>query len=122
MPISIFEEYIQKRQPGLKEEPFPEDGNTGLLSYALPKSKLPETGEKFLLIETEIHPTEYINFSGNISEGYGKGYVSIIDKGMFEILDVSPSKIEIYLKGKEIEGKYAIIFTHDNNYLITKID
>lgn len=122
MKNDIFSEYKEKRDFSVTQEPFPEEGSTGLISYAIPKAKLPDKGEKLFLTETEVHPTSYIHFSGPLKEGYGAGHVKIVDKGFFEILDVSEDKIEIYLKGDKIKGKYAIIFTKNKDYLIINID
>mgnify|MGYP001772994462 CR=1 FL=1 len=79
-------------------------------SFAIPKAKFPEAGEKLLAIETEPHPVEYNSFEGTIPKGmYGAGEVKIYDSGKVRWLKVSKNKIIFELEGKKIKGKFALI-------------
>ena len=84
-----------------------------LKSWAVPKEP-PLTKEvKRLAVEVEDHPLEYATFKGTIPEGnYGAGKVLIWDKGKYDLLEKTPSKILFELYGKKLIGKYVLIKTH----------
>lgn len=61
-------------------------------------------------METEDHPLTYADFEGDIPEGeYGGGKVIIWDKGSFELIERTDSKIVVTLKGKKLDGDYALV-------------
>lgn len=93
-----------------------ENDKGALSSWAIPKAKLPIGKEKLLAIKTEDHPIEYMDFSGIIPSGYGKGKVKIYDKGTYEEIEKTTNKLIFRIKGK---GTYNLIKT-DKNWLITK--
>ncbi|MEM2174488.1 MAG: DNA polymerase ligase N-terminal domain-containing protein, partial [Candidatus Micrarchaeia archaeon] len=120
---SVYEKYIQKRKFDKTPEPEPDiTAETALLSYAIPKSKIPEKGEKLLAIETELHPIEYLIFEGIIPKGeYGGGQIKVYDKGKYRIVDANPKRMIIELEGGKVKGKFAIVHTKDKNYLFTRV-
>jgi len=80
-----------------------------LKSWAVPKRPPKTKNVKRLAIQTEDHPIEYAKFEGTIPEGhYGAGQVKIWDKGTFELLEKTPTKIKFRLKGKELDGEYEL--------------
>lgn len=80
-----------------------------LKSWAIPKRPPKTKNVKRLAIQTEDHPIEYAEFEGTIPEGhYGAGQVKIWDKGTFELLEKTPTKIKFRLKGKELDGDYEL--------------
>lgn len=100
-----------------------------LASWAIPKEPK-NSQEKRLAIMVEDHALEYANFSGKISEGsYGAGKVEIWDKGNYENLKektmkecIKKGQIEINLKGKRLNGNFALIrFKGKNNWLFFKM-
>jgi len=91
-----------------------EDPKTGeLISFALPKARMPKGRERMLLVRTENHPFSYLRFEGTIPEGhYGAGKVKIEDIGTYEIVEGSFDKsVVVDLKGKKNKGKYKIYKT-----------
>jgi DNA ligase D-like protein (predicted 3'-phosphoesterase) len=81
-----------------------------LKSWAVPKTPPTERGLKRLAIQVEDHPIEYASFEGTIPDGnYGAGTVAIWDKGEFFLEEMSENKLSIVLKGKKMNGKYALI-------------
>jgi DNA ligase D-like protein (predicted 3'-phosphoesterase) len=107
-----------------------------LKSWAVPKGPPMKTGERRLAVPTEDHPLEYASFSGTIPKGqYGAGRVEIWDKGtyrnlrkngesvsMAEALD--EGKVEIFLDGRQLHGRYALIRTSwddESNWLWLKM-
>lgn len=104
--------YKTKRDNDTSEpmKKYPEKGGTVYRSFVDKKQKLPTGSDKIYLIETEDHPVEYGSFSGTIEEGYGKGEVSVWDKGTYELLDVSGDhKYILKFNGNKLKGIYALI-------------
>ena len=97
-----------------------------LKSWAVPKSPPIEDKTKRLAIQVEDHPLNYAKFQGIISEGnYGAGKVKIWDKGNYELIEKTPKKIEIDIKGKKLKGKYVLVKTNyggkKDNWLFMKV-
>lgn len=81
-----------------------------LRSWAVPNGVPEKIGMKRLAIQTEDHPTDYINFEGKIPEGcYGAGKVKIFDKGNYELISKTLNRIEFKLFGKKLEGNYNLV-------------
>jgi bifunctional non-homologous end joining protein LigD len=119
---NLFERYIKRRRFDRTLEPVPESEDTVLVSYAIPKAKLPEEGEKVLMVQVEEHPSEYIHFEGEIPRGeYGGGSVKIYDKGFYKVVDADPKRMVIEFEGEKVKGKYAIVYLRDDQYLLTKV-
>ncbi len=98
-----------------------------LVSWAVPKN-LPDTPSvNHLAVHTEDHPLEYLTFHGEIPKGeYGGGKMIIWDTGTYEaekFNDVPPDsskdggEVIINLRGKKIDGRYALIQTDGKNWL-----
>lgn len=98
-----------------------------LVSWAVPKN-LPDTPSvNHLAVHTEDHPLEYLTFHGEIPKGeYGGGKMIIWDSGTYEaekFNDVRPDsskdggEVIINLRGKKIDGRYALIQTDGKNWL-----
>jgi DNA ligase D-like protein (predicted 3'-phosphoesterase) len=93
-----------------------------LKSWAVPKGIPKNLADKRLAIETEDHPLSYADFEGIIPKGnYGAGTVEIWEKGTFENLrtisakkSYEEGKIEVLLKGKKINQKFALIKLKSN--------
>ncbi len=130
-----FEEYIAKRDFSKTPEPIGEESISQsnsfvvqehnarsthwdfrlerkgvLVSWAVPKGipKVPE--QRRLAIQTEDHPLEYRNFEGIIPKGqYGAGTVEIWDKGFYVPVKWQKDKIEIFLAGDLLMGRYELI-------------
>lgn len=87
-------------------------------SWVLPKGikgKFPK-----LAIPTEIHSKKGGEFEGTISEGYGKGKLKIRDTGSMTYLKKTDNEISFSLKGKKINGDFALIKTKIGWLLIKK--
>ena len=99
-------------------------GIAGVLkSWAIPKGLSEKIGEKRLAVRTKDHPFSYASFEGVIPKGhYGGGTVMVWDKGDFELISDPEKKtakpalqalkegtLKINLKGKKIQGHYALI-------------
>ncbi len=108
-----------------------------LKSWAVPKGPSVNPRNKRLAIPTDDHPMEYAKFEGTIPEGeYGAGTVMVWDSGMFKNVKkrggklvpikqcVKDGTIEIFLKGKKLQGAYALYKTGkpgDERWLLIKM-
>jgi len=74
----------------------------------------PEIGEKRLAVRQPDHTLKYMNWSGNIQEGYGRGNVKLKEAGEAEIREASKNKINFILN----DNKYSLIKTKNDKWLI----
>jgi len=80
-----------------------------LKSWAVPKGPPLEMGVKRLAVEVDDHDLEYIDFEGNIEEGYGKGTVEIWDSGTYDVESIKPEKMVFAIKGSKLKGRYVLL-------------
>lgn len=81
----------------------------------------PLTGEKVLWVRQPDHTTEYMSFSGTITDGYGKGKVKIIDSGKIHILNTKPNRFTFNLYKGAGTQKFALIDTGGDNWICSNI-
>lgn len=93
-----------------------------LKSWAIPKGIPLTKNIKRLAIQVEDHSLQYINFEGEIEEGYGSGKVLIWDNGNYELLKREDKTIEFVLNGKKAKGKYVLLFWKEKNWILFKKD
>jgi bifunctional non-homologous end joining protein LigD len=104
-----------------------------LVSWALPKG-VPQTAKQnHLAVQTEDHPLEYADFSGDIPRGeYGAGHVGIWDAGEYELEKWRDGEeVIVTLHGRDEGGlgratKVALIHTGgegraEHNWLIHRM-
>jgi len=78
-------------------------------SWAVPKGMPLKKGEKRLAIQVEDHSVDYMDFEGEISEGYGAGKVIIWDRGEYRLLKRDEKEIKVELDGEKVKGTYVLI-------------
>jgi bifunctional non-homologous end joining protein LigD len=94
-----------------------------LVSWALPKGLPTDPKKNHLAVQTEDHPLDYAAFSGEIPKGeYGGGQVEIWDHGRYECEKWTDNEVKIVLHGRRARGRYALIHTHGDNWLIHRMD
>lgn len=111
-----------------------------LVSWAVPKGPSTDTRDKRLAVQTEDHPLDYMDFEGVIPEDeYGGGTVMVWDTGTYRNLlaekkdrdgksmqdALNDGLIEVWLKGKKLQGGYALKRTGDGKkkrWLLVKMD
>ena len=70
---------------------------------------LPKPGEKRLAIQQPTHSIPYMDWSGNISQGYGKGDVELAQRNKAEVLKSSESAVRFNVyRGKE-QDEYLLL-------------
>ncbi|MTE11373.1 ATP-dependent DNA ligase [Nocardia aurantiaca] len=90
-----------------------------LVSWAVPKGPPTDTGENRLAVRTEDHPMEYLTFHGTIPKGeYGGGEMTIWDTGTYETEKWRDDEVIVWLRGRRLEGRYALIQTNGNQWLM----
>jgi bifunctional non-homologous end joining protein LigD len=94
---------------------------TSLLSWAIPKARLPKTGERILAIQTSNHAISYITFQGSLKNG---DKVTLVDKGKCKVIVYTPKLLIVTLKGKHIKDTYKLVKIKDRGnqvkWLISK--
>lgn len=100
-----------------------------LKSWALPHPPPRAKGIKRLAIQVEDHLLSYADFEGKIPEGqYGAGDVKIWDKGTLKLIEFDENKkIEFYLRGIALSGRYVLIKTNfpenpEKSWLFFRVD
>jgi len=99
-------------------------------SFALPKAKIPDEKNVFLAILSHVDRDNLsvLNFTGSIPSGeYGAGNLSILETGVYRILDWPTDNSKIIFEIPEqyhqqyIVGRYYLVRTsHENNYIFGK--
>jgi hypothetical protein len=85
--------------------------STNLHSWALPKAHMPSEKEKLLAVQTQLHDFGYGSFTGPIGRGYGRGLVSMEDKGKARITKVSPDAVHFTLAHTKVPASYTLVRT-----------
>ncbi|MEW6408544.1 MAG: DNA polymerase ligase N-terminal domain-containing protein [Nitrospirota bacterium] len=92
-----------------------------LKSWAVPKGIPEDRGIKRLAVQVEDHDLDYINFEGVIPEGqYGAGTVEICDNGTYSLESADEKRVVFHLDGKRFKGRYALIHTKGENWILIK--
>lgn len=112
---------VQKHQAGHLHYDFRLEIAGVLKSWAVPKGPPLEPGVRRLAVQVEDHPVEYIDFAGKIPQGqYGAGTVEIWDSGQFQLEKQDGDRYEFFLVGQKLTGRYVLIHTDGNNWLLFK--
>lgn len=86
-------------------------------SWAIPKAKWPEKGEKLLAVRQPDHRASYMGYSGVIETGYGEGKVQSEYHGPVQVEEANAGKIRFNHDG----GEYLLHRTKSKkNWLIRR--
>ncbi len=98
-----------------------------LKSFAVPRGPSLDPADKRLAVNTEDHPLEYLEFEKVIPEGnYGAGAMIVWDAGRVVYLEgsaeegIARDKIDFELWGYKLRGKFGLIHTNANQWLLVK--
>ena len=89
-------------------------------SWSVPKEPAVEEGVKRLAVEVEDHSVDYMDFEGEIKEGYGAGKVEIWDKGYWEPESVKEKKIVAIIHGNKLKERFTLLNFKEKNWLFFK--
>jgi hypothetical protein len=95
-------------------------------SWAIPKARLPEPGEKLLAVQTFTHTPEYALHFGDkkpelIESGYGKGRVRMAVKAPVDIIEANNDKVRFNLYEGKQNNEYVLRRTRENKWLLQNV-
>lgn len=108
---------VQRHHARAKHYDFRLEWQGVLKSWAVPKGPSPNPADKRLAVETEDHPTDYVDFEGVIPEGnYGAGSVIVWDRGSYLPLEdletgFEKGKLLVELRGYKLKGRWTLVRT-----------
>lgn len=94
--------------------------NNVLRDWAFRKEPPLEPGIKRFGIAQEDHDLFWLDFEGEIEEGYGAGTLRIWDKGFYEVLKESEDSLTLLFQGEKLKGKY-VLRKFKNGWLFFKV-
>lgn len=98
------------------------DPSFGLLSWAVPKARMPEkAGESVLAVQTPLHPYRWGTFEGEIGQGAGAGTVSIEDSGPAEVLARKRGKLRFSVDGSAGQAEYVLNRRRGDKWFLTNV-
>ena len=89
-----------------------------LKSWSIPKGM--PTDKRHLAIETPDHKMSWLDFEGEIKEGYGAGDVKLDSKSTFKTVSYKPKKWVFYVNSGKYQGKYTLVHWKDDKWLISR--
>lgn len=89
-------------------------------SWTVPKEPAFEEEVKRLAVQVEDHAVDYMDFEGEIEEGYGTGKVEIWDSGYWEPGSVKVKKIVGVIHGDKLKGRFTLLNFNEKNWLFFK--
>lgn len=72
----------------------------GALSWAIPKRKLPDKGERLLAVETPLHDLDYMNFEGELDDNKGHVTKVLDEKALISYMRPNAIKFSLPFKGR----------------------
>ncbi|HEY5198349.1 MAG TPA: DNA ligase D [Solirubrobacteraceae bacterium] len=94
-----------------------------LRSWAVPNGIPDDPDHNRKAIQTEDHPTAYLDFEGTIPAGsYGAGTMAIWDAGTYVAEKFEDDKVVVDFHGGRLTGRYALFRTAGADWMIHRID
>lgn len=92
-------------------------------SWAIPKARLPEPGERLLAVQTWTHTPEYALHFGEkgpqtIGKGYGAGRVRMAKKAPTEIVEANNDKVRFNIYEGRDNQEYLLRRTKDDKWIL----
>lgn len=98
------------------------DPQTKLLSWAVPKARLPEVGESLLAVRTPLHRYDYGGFEGTIPSGRGAGTVELSDRGRAVVLQNRGDVLRFVLLHHPRTREYMLTRKENDAWFLTGTD
>lgn len=96
------------------------DPSTGV-AYSWATRNLPKPGESRLIVRQPDHTVDYMNFSGQIQSGYGKGRVSLVTSKDIVVLESNNRKIHFLVPVGNTHEEYVAVHTGGDRWLLKNI-
>jgi DNA ligase D-like protein (predicted 3'-phosphoesterase) len=120
--VKLAKFVIQKHNSSRLHYDFRLEKDGVLKSWAVPKGLSIKKDEKKLAIEMSDHDLDYVDFEGEIPEGfYGAGSVVVWDRGKYSIISWKDDFIKIDLVGEKVKGIYCLRKIN-KDWLIWKVE
>lgn len=108
------------RRAGLHLDLRMREGDS-LRSWAIPKARLPERGERLLAIETDLHELSDYFAEGEIPEGeYGAGTLEVFCRGTYETIERTDKAWKFRLISEGCEGVFVLVRTGENRFILMR--
>lgn len=85
------------------------ESNSILKDWAFRKAPPESMGIKRFGIAQEDHDLLWLDFEGEIREGYGAGTMKIWDRGFYEVIKKTDKAIVLKFYGNRLKGEYMLI-------------
>ncbi len=93
----------------------------GFRSWAIPKARLPEKGERLLAKETEFHDLSSYFAEGEIPDGsYGAGDLEIYCRGTYETIERTEKAWKFRLISEGCSGVFVLVNMGGNDFLFLR--
>ena len=80
-----------------------------LKSWAVPKRPPTGVGTSRLALAVADHPLDFADFQGTIPQGQpGAGTIEIWDRGDYKVLEWTPDKVVVSVRGNRLLGSFAL--------------
>jgi len=80
-----------------------------LKDWAFRKQPPLEPGVKRYGVQQEDHDLSWLDFEGEIEEGYGAGTMKIWDRGEYEVVEQGMDRLVLKLHGSRLRGTYVLL-------------
>ncbi|MBS7642721.1 3'-phosphoesterase [Candidatus Bathyarchaeota archaeon] len=107
MPRFVVHEHIA-RKAGLHYD-LRIEVNGILKDWAFRKPPPEEIGVKRFGVAQPDHDIYWLNFEGEIDNGYGAGVMRIWDQGLYDLVKMTDNSITLELHGSKLRGRYKLI-------------
>ena len=109
----VIQKHRAKRR-GLHYDIRLDIGKPTVLSFVMNKPTLPEPKKSVNVVQTPNHPKYWMDFQGEIAQGYGAGTVEKILDRPIDVLQVRPDKIKFNIYDGRKQYNYALILLSDD--------
>jgi len=96
--------------------------------YSFATRKLPDFIDgklkRIMVFQTPDHECWWLNFEGELTQGYGAGMIYIWDQGNLEWIKDDSNRKVFCLRGKKVNGCFALVRTKydsDSEWLLIKM-
>ena len=118
----VIHEHDSQKAPLHWDLRFKTEFGTSAYSFVLLKHKLPENDDEKLLVKQQpMHPSKWVDLDKTvIEEGYGKGSIKTIDRGIIYYKIANDRSFSFYLDGSIYKGAYHLINIRNTLFLLFK--